>query len=242
MGIKVDFHVHSTASSDGMSSLDRLAKTASKQGLFALCISDHNRYAFDQIHQRHGVYLLPACEISTTEGHILALFCATPCDIPALTADGLPTAQRAVDEIHRCGGLAVMAHPFAAKGSLPPAIPADIDGIEVCNARATFHHPDANQRALDYAQQHHLLQLAGSDSHSHRELGNAYTLVDTQGVDDLPDAVAQGRTTPVLIRTTPRIRKGFTQIKKGFYLKRPLFIAKALLYCLYCLALDIIKH
>ncbi len=240
--VKVDFHVHSHHSMDGISSLDELAMEASGQGLFALAICDHNRFTLTQTEVRHGVYLLAGCEISTTAGHILALFCHTPCDLATLTAHGLPSGVTAVEEIHRCGGLAVMAHPFASRHNENVDIPPAVDGIEVYNARGCFHHRDANLLALQYATNHHLLQFAGSDCHSKFELGNGYTLVDTSDLDGLRQAVEESRVTPHLHRNTPRTRKGLSQIQSSLRQKNPLSVIKSCVYWCYCLLLDMIKN
>ncbi len=84
------------------------------------------------------------------------------------------TVDRAVNEIHRAGGLAVAAHidreRFGLVGQLgfvPPGLP--LDAIEVSAATSL----DAGRRR--YADPLHLPAVTGSDAHSPAEIGRAVT-------------------------------------------------------------------
>ena len=117
---RVDLHVHT----DGAASLDELARAARRAGLDAIAVTDRGRLTPVPAEVR-GVLLIPGCEIATLGGHILGVFLERAPDFARLQRHGLPTADEAVLEIHRCGGLAILAHPYAEKtanaASLSPA-------------------------------------------------------------------------------------------------------------------------
>lgn len=242
---RVDFHVHSEASPDGLSSLDELAKAAKAAGLDAIAIADHNRFALEKPEEREGVLLLPACEVSTQSGHVLALFCDTPFDPSKLTGDGvsvLPTAKRAIVEIHAHGGLAVIAHPYEKKDRELSGLETQLDGVEAANSRARFHNPEANAMAEAYAKAHGLPMLGGSDAHSAKAVGNAYTVVAAEAPADFRDAVKSGRCRPVYVRDTPRVQKGFSQMEKAKRSGSPYLVLRGAAYIAYCFLRDLLPQ
>ena len=90
MKLKIDFHVHSSLSPDGIDSLDALVEAAKKAGLDGIALSDHDllsRYTPGDI------FILPACECSCAEGHIIALFISEPVGILKPQTGGLPHAD-----------------------------------------------------------------------------------------------------------------------------------------------------
>ena len=110
MTFNVDLHVHTDASPDGLHSLAQQASVAGAVAMDAMAVTDHNLCT--PVPQRlDGVLMIPGCEVSTTQGHITGLFLEKALDLDALRANGLPTGAQAVAEIHRCGGIAVLAHP-----------------------------------------------------------------------------------------------------------------------------------
>ncbi len=74
------------------------------------------------------------------------------------------SAPRAIELIHRAGGLAVMAHPALnlTDDIIPAIVAAGLDGIEVFH---TKHGPNANKRYMDLAKNFNLLVTGGSDCH-----------------------------------------------------------------------------
>ncbi len=67
------------------------------------------------------------------------------------------------------GALLIHAHPYRNGGS--PTSPDALDGVEVLNAN--YDHDERNDLALKFAQQHDLIQTAGSDCHGPKQVGNA---------------------------------------------------------------------
>ena len=216
MTFNVDLHVHTDASLDGLHSLAQQASMARAVAMDAIAVTDHNLCT--PVPQfLNGVLLIPGCEVSTTQGHITGLFLKSPLDLEALRANGLPTGAEAVEEIHRRGGLAVLAHPYEKPGADPTTFDFRPDCVEGINARAAFKVKDANERAAALAQAWGLPAVGGSDAHAHQEVGNAYTRVEAEAptLEALKAALLAGACEPVLLRETPHLRKGLSQIGRA---------------------------
>jgi predicted metal-dependent phosphoesterase TrpH len=81
-----DLHIHSVYSHDATSSIPAILKyVADHTNLDVIAITDHdslrgNREAV-QLASKYGLEVIPGCEISTADGHLLAMFVSHP--IPA---------------------------------------------------------------------------------------------------------------------------------------------------------------
>lgn len=148
--IRADLHVHTYQDSDVAPSPDLAAyvRAAVGCGLGVMAITDHNtaQFARAAIKAAEGTPLLvlPGIEISTLDGHLLAIF--SPDALAELDALANPmnlklkalsdTAQRSarsmldlVQEVHGRGGLAIPAHVDASDGihqNLQPAKLAEL--------------------------------------------------------------------------------------------------------------------
>lgn len=241
MMLRVDLHVHTDRSIDGRHSLERMATAAKQAGLDAIAITDHDQCT-PLPSELEGVLLIPACEISTQVGHITGLFLDHPIDFDTLCKNGRPTGEAVVAEIHRCGGLAVAAHPFQKPGVDGSRLPPGLDAVEGVNARANYKVPDANAKARQWAVDHHLPAVGGSDGHGCREVGNGYTEIDCpeKTLSALKEAIAAGRCRPVLHRHTTHREKGLSQLAKARKRGGVLRTGKALAYVLFCLYRDLL--
>lgn len=173
MELKLDLHVHSECSPDGVMTLEEIVSLARARGLNGAAVCDHDLALADP--PRFDDFLLiPGIEVSTQFGHLLGLFITGPVE----TKDFF----RAVEAIHGQGGLAVLAHPFerSRDGSrLAPAVPL-LDGVEVWNSRAERNIHDANALAASFAQVCRLAPFGGSDAHCPQEVGNGFVIVEAQ--------------------------------------------------------------
>lgn len=241
MILRVDFHAHTDRSIDGRHSLARMAAAAKAAGLDALAITDHDQCTALPM-ELDGVLLIPACEISTQAGHITGLFLERPIDFASLCKDGRPTGQAAVEAIHRCGGLAAAAHPFQRPGVTGDRLPAGLDALEGVNARANFKVPDANALARQWAADHNIPAIGGSDAHGWAEVGNGYAEVDCaeKTLAALKEAVVLGRCRPVLRRHTRHREKALSQLAKARKRGGLLRLYKALAYVVFCLFRDLL--
>lgn len=211
MIVKLDLHIHSSASHDGRMGLEEIVRTARAAQLNGIAICDHDVLRTD-LPNYDDLAVIPGCEFSTECGHLLGLFLHEP--IPKLSfAD-------TVAAIHAQGGLAVLAHPFERSRDerrLTELVPM-LDGIEVWNGRAERKIRDANKRALDFCMASGLRQFAGSDAHLPGEIGNGVVTLeaDSLSLTDLRTALMRS---PVTVtgcrgRALSVARSQFTKLKK----------------------------
>lgn len=238
---RADLHVHSVASPDGRSDLHAIAEAAVRRGLHAVAVADHD-LCTPAPAAMNGVLFIPACEVSTKAGHILGLFLARPLDLASLGK--LPEPEDAVGAIRRCGGLAVIAHPFQKPDAQAAKFAFDADAVETQNARACFKVPDANEKAAALAKAKSLPHTGGSDAHDAKEVGNAYTELtcDALTLSALRAALLAGESRAVLEKNTPRLRKGLSQWTKARRQGGIHRLARAAAYVCYCGALDLFKR
>lgn len=243
MTFQLDLHVHTAASLDGLSSLEELTTAAREAGLDAVAVTDHNLCT--PVPQRlNGVLLIPGCEVSTRQGHITGLFLDGPLDLDGLRKNGLPEGGEAIAEIHRRGGIAVLAHPYQSPNAAPEGFPFRPDCVEGANARAALKVKDANQRAAALAQDWGLPAVGGSDAHSRHEVGNARTQAEAAALTlpDLKAAILAGNCAPILVRNTSHLRKGlsqFAQRRRRGGLKN---LAVGAAYLAWCAGLDLFQR
>jgi len=105
------YHIHSNRS-DGTGTPDAIAAAAARAGLEFIIFTDHGDATRppDPPQYRHGVLCLDAAEISTAAGHVVALGLKGPAPYP-LAGE----ARDVIEDIHRLGGWAVVAHPDSPK-------------------------------------------------------------------------------------------------------------------------------
>lgn len=235
MNIKLDLHIHSERSFDGVMALDEITKLAKARGLDGVAICDHD-LACTNAPEADGFLVIPGIEVSTQFGHLLGLF--VTCDI----ADR--DFFRAAEEIHARGGLAVLAHPFEHSRDaerLLPLVPY-LDGVEVWNARANRNNKNANAAARKFAETHGLRFFAGSDAHVPAEIGGGVLSIDAAELTPaaVKEALLHGEVTASGVRAKSRFvaESQLTKLKKAHaglpaYLKWALFALK-------CLAQDLI--
>ena len=208
---RVDLHVHTLrGSADPALCLSELVRAARQAGLDAIAITDTD-YSLPCPFELRGVVLIPGCEVSTLGGSILGVFLERPLDFVRLRQHGLPTADETVLEIHRCGGLAILAHPFAQTDANPALFPIRPDAVETACASVVPPNSAAGRRALSVGhgapapprgrQQCPLPPRAGYGLHGDLlpRLSRAF----------LKEALDLGRCRPVCVRpeTTPQSRR-----------------------------------
>ena len=125
------YHIH-TVRSDGSGTPDDVAAAAARSGLAFVILTDHGDGTRppDPPTYRRGVLCLDAVEINTLAGHLVALGLTTAAPYP-LAGE----ARDVIDDVHRLGGWAVIAHPDSPNPALrwrDWTVP--YDGIEWLNA------------------------------------------------------------------------------------------------------------
>ena len=191
--VLLDLHNHTRYSPDSKLDPAELVRLAVKLGLHGVAITDHNsvdgvRVAVKAARELKDFVVIPATEISTSEGHVLAYGVTT-----AIPRDLSPAET--VERIVAAGGIAVAAHPYRFWSGLGEAatLSAKFAAFEAHNARTLRA---GNERASRLADRSSVGRVGGSDTHFLRELGRGVTTLDEgrTSADDLLQAIASGRT------------------------------------------------
>jgi len=168
--MKADLHVHTCFSKDGRTTMEELVATAVEKGIGCIAVTDHNEFlAFEQLKDNGQVIIIPAEEVSSKEGHIVAL------GIDRLIPRGL-SIQETIDRIHEAGGFAIAAHPYRWWSGLGEknTLAYDFDGTEGKNGRSVKRD---NRRSMKLAKQIGKPITAGSDAHAPPRIGDSYIVM-----------------------------------------------------------------
>ena len=207
MVVRVDLHVHSSASHDCKSEPEQVAARCRQLGFSPVFLTDHDTIA-GVIHLREttGEMVVVGEEVMTTDGEMIGLF------LQRAVPKGL-TPLEAANEIKAQGGLVYLEHPYDPfRRHLSEAaieqVSDLIDIVEVFNGRSG---DDANRRAEDLCTILDARAAAGSDAHSLGEIGAAYVEMDEfDGAQDFLVKLSRARIVrrrhPLLIRTAAWLR------------------------------------
>jgi predicted metal-dependent phosphoesterase TrpH len=192
MPLSVDFHTHTIASKDSLTTPERIVDILRCGRLDRVIVTDHDTiagaraaYALDPEH------IIVGEEIMTTRGEILAAYVTE--EVPP----GL-SPQETIRRLRNQGAFISVSHPFDRLRSgawkledLLEIVPL-VDAIETFNARCMFAADNA--RAGEFAWLHHLPATAGSDGHAAFEIGRAVmVLPQFRGPEELRKVIGQGR-------------------------------------------------
>jgi predicted metal-dependent phosphoesterase TrpH len=168
----IDLHVHTSASPDSSMSVKDALTAARTIGLDGIAVTDHNTMEATalalELAMKESMIVIPGVEVSTREGHLLAL-----------GVSRAPAPQRPIidtlNEIHMQGGIAVLSHPYRrvhGAGRVVESKGFPFDAIEVLNG-----HTDerTNTRARNMATAAMLPMTGGSDAHKADEIGRCFT-------------------------------------------------------------------
>ncbi|ELZ75640.1 MULTISPECIES: CehA/McbA family metallohydrolase [Haloferax] len=234
--VRIDPHVHSEGSYDAHDPVELILEQAAEIGLDAVVVTDHDvideSLRAAQLAPMYGLVGIPGVEVSTADGHLLAL-----------GVEELPPRRRPLDETARWvrerGGVAIVPHPFQRSrhgigrrrlGRYHDAAGGDaFDAIETYNSWLFTGYK--NRRARRFAAKRQYPGVAGSDAHRVGYVGRAYTEIDIPDVsrasltaDDILTAIrsgsteVQGRRTP--IPTSTKHYAGAAGRKSAYYAKR----------------------
>lgn len=189
--MKADLHVHSTYSEDGKQTVAEILERCHALGIGALAITDHNvigSWEEATRENRHGIILIRGVEITTAEGHLLALGVSGP--VPRGRG-----VQETIDLVHEGGGIAVAAHPYRAWSGMggKNVLQGTFDGVEVINGRSLRW---SNARASRLAKELGVGETGGSDAHHSKSMGRTFTIVpdDCASEADVLKAIKERRT------------------------------------------------
>ncbi|MBD3361422.1 PHP domain-containing protein [Candidatus Woesearchaeota archaeon] len=172
---KYDLHIHSHFSSCSNMRPSKILRIAKKRKLNGIAITDHNTIKggleAKKLNKDKNFEVIIGAEIKTKAGEIIGYY------LKREIKEREPL--KVIKEIHKQGGIAVIAHPFG-HGIIRKCAKVDLkelknlDGVEVHNSRNTFHWE--NFYALVAARKYKLAETGGSDAHFYYEIGKGYTL------------------------------------------------------------------
>lgn len=200
MGL-ADLHIHTTYSYDATSTVRAVLKYAAQRTpLDVIAITDHDEIrgalqALD-LAPSYGIEVIPEVEVTSAEGHILALFVTQK--IPA----GLSleeTVLRAVE----LGGVCVIPHPMtrgrmgvhpqAIRRALGnPDVAAGLVGVETFNAGLAGAQRD--EQAMAECRKLPLAQVGCSDAHINWVIGMGATAFPGRSALELRRALVTSQT------------------------------------------------
>ncbi|HLZ70977.1 MAG TPA: CehA/McbA family metallohydrolase [Dehalococcoidia bacterium] len=197
-----DLHVHTTGS-DGMGTPAAVLAEAASRGLSAIAITDHDDLApalrARELHagRGYGFAFVPGMEVTTLEGHLLALFIEER--VPSFRS-----LAKTLDRIHAQGGLAVIPHPLSpltrslGRHGIERVLArrADglwFDGIELANPSPAGRISRRRAAGLN-RERLHLAPVGGSDAHYLPVIGSAFTRFPGSSAADLRRAIESGAT------------------------------------------------
>lgn len=207
-----DLHLHTYYSNprwrvESILSPRDVLRIATKRGLGAIAITDHNTFAgsaeaLTLQSEFPSIIIVPGEEVTSQEGDILAY------GISQTIPRGLEAAET-VKQIHEQGGAAVAAHPFQpgfnlygrnifrhSLGQECQKLP--LEGVEVTSSDQKHFTHGRNQRAKLLGRQNGLALLATSDAHFSFRIGQGATAFpdSCQTWQDVTEAIRQRQCNP----------------------------------------------
>jgi predicted metal-dependent phosphoesterase TrpH len=207
-----DLHMHTTYS-DGIGTVEEvLAQIERNTPLDVIAITDHDTIE-GALRARdlaaRGDYrfeVIVGEEISTREGHMLALFLEE-----RIAPD--QSIERSIEQVREQGGLAIVAHPFnrVFRHSVQRSVMNRLlrqpelhpDGIETLNG--SFAGVGSSRIAMRLAKTvYHWAETGGSDAHTPTAVGCARTIFAGHTAAELRRAIEQRATAPIGAYWRPR--------------------------------------
>jgi predicted metal-dependent phosphoesterase TrpH len=199
--IRVDLHLHSSASDDCHVDPEQVAARCRRLGLKPVFLTDHNSIeGARRLQAIGGQRVIVGEEIMTRDGELIGLF------LERLVPRGLGALETA-REIKDQGGLVYLEHPYDPfrrhlnEGAIE-AVADLIDIVEVFNGRSD---EKSNRLAEDLRQTLGVAAGAGSDAHSLAELGSVY--VEMEDFEGAQDFLIKLRHSRIVKRPNGRFRK-----------------------------------
>lgn len=219
---KADLHIH-TRVSDGMASVAQVLEYIEhRTDLDVVAITDHEDVrggleARDLAARRgYRFEVLPGAEITTLQGHLLAVFIER-------TPPSFRSIETTLDAIHSQGGLAIAPHPLSwltrslskrTLDRLATSTGQRLDAIELANPSPAAVR--TRDRAVSLNEEQWKLPVTGSsDAHHLPHIGTGWTQFAGTSAEHLREAIRSG-TTQALMRPYPSLREvGMVRLAAG---------------------------
>jgi predicted metal-dependent phosphoesterase TrpH len=211
----IDLHAHTSSySMDSNLRPEELIEGSKAAGLDGICITEHDFFwdaeEVRELSRRHDFLLLPGCEITTEEGHMLVFGLER-------YVFGMHRVEFLERHVSQAGGAMLAAHPYRRNfyaDDGPWAAPYGeqvekagrnigfrlVDGVETLNGRGS---PAQNQFSQDVCERQRKPAIGASDSHVATDIGTCATEFETaiSGLGDLITELKAGRFRPVDLRS-----------------------------------------
>ncbi|HVN54966.1 MAG TPA: PHP domain-containing protein [Anaerolineaceae bacterium] len=197
-----DLHIHSIYSYDGTCSIPAILKEVKKRtDLNVIAITDHDTIRGNQLAMElaphYGLEVIPGCEVSTADGHLLALWIDRPIKPGRSLVD---TALEIADQ----GGVCIAAHPMARgthslqfdtiwKALQDTRVALCLVGIEAFNGGLVYTR--SNPLVAAVATMLPIAKVGNSDAHVLPMIGCGSTEFAGTTAKDLLLALKTGKTT-----------------------------------------------
>ena len=209
----IDIHTHTYPTSDDSSlSPEQLIEEAKRIGLDGLCVTDHDGFWEPQdvteLSKTHDFLVLPGCEVTTEEGHLLVYGLRK-------YVFGMHRAAFVRELVDEAGGVIVVAHPYrrtyrehadttsvayhemldrACKNTVFPMA----DAVEVLNGRGSEQE---NAFSHEIARRFGMKGTGASDAHKLEDLGSFATEFPrpVRSLEDFIGELKAGRFSPVVL-------------------------------------------
>ncbi|MBV8086414.1 MAG: PHP domain-containing protein [Chloroflexi bacterium] len=194
---KADLHIHTTWGDGTASVREILDRVQTETDLDVIAITDHDdlRAAWEAGEllraDSYRFEVIPGMEITTLQGHLLALFLEEPVKM-------LRPLEWTIRAVHEQGGLCIAPHPLSwltrslGEGAVRRTC-ADLDAIEVVNPSLAGQVTAAKVQSLNEGNLH-LAETGSSDAHHLLGVGSAFTEFDGSTAADFRRAL-EGRQT-----------------------------------------------
>lgn len=190
----VELHCHSHHSEgtrvkvEGMNSPSEIVEHAKRIGIGAVAITDHDVFKAcgeaKAAAKKHGIIYIPAEEVYTSEGHMLAI---------GINEWVKPhrNFMETIDAIHSQGGIAVSPHAFDIynKGMK--------DNARFCDAMEIFNCLNldrlANFKGRRFSRAFNVPGVAGSDAHTLSMMGHGLNEIGAWDAESILKSIRKGR-------------------------------------------------
>jgi len=195
--LAADFHVHAFPG-DGALPAWELAREASRRGLHAIVVSNHNQTLAPKIlpgwfFPVGSPIVIPSQEITTPRFHLVAAGITRTIDWRK------PELEIAAD-VHAQGGVVIAAHPVGRHWRADEAMLTAIDGAEVAHPLTAALETGRDELTAFFARARAVnpgvAPIGSSDFHMVAPLGacRTYVFAESASVEGVLDAVRAGRT------------------------------------------------
>lgn len=187
--LRIDLHVHTRRSPDGVHSLRSIVKYAKKIGLDGIAITDHNillsKKTAREISREFDIVVIPGVEGGgmVNGKHWLGLYIEKMPDNIEIS--------KINQNIREEGGVSIAPHPFSRQG-FQDFKSAAFDAVEGLNGTT------ARSNEIFQKEEHYTIPItAGSDAHAIPMLGYTWTRVDAgKNLEEILEAIRSGRCMP----------------------------------------------